>query len=65
MGMLTNVYVESTLRDAMQMDYQVILVSDGVTATDNNLLNNTLTNTRQFFGDVRTVQNIIDELNKN
>jgi ureidoacrylate peracid hydrolase len=63
-GVAANVCVESTVRDAMQMDYQVILVSDGVTATDETLLNSTLMNTRLFFGDVRTVQGIIDDVHE-
>ena len=61
-GVAANVCVESTIRDAMQLDYEVVLVSDGVTATDDALLEGTLTNTRLFFGDVRTTEGIIREL---
>ena len=61
-GVAANVCVESTLRDAMQLDYEVILISDGTTATDDMLLENTLENTYHFFGDVRTTENIISHL---
>jgi len=43
-----NICVESTLRDAMQLDYEVILVSDGTTATDDILRESTLANTYHF-----------------
>jgi len=58
-GVVANVCVESTLRDAMQLNYEVILVSDGITAINDAALENTLSNTYSFFGDVRTAQNII------
>jgi len=57
-GVAANVCVESTLRDAMQLDYEVILLSDGTTAPDDEALKMTLANTRQFFGDVRTTDEI-------
>jgi len=61
-GIAANVCVESTIRDAMQLDYEVLLVSDGVTAADDVLLESTLTNMRLFFGDVRTAKEIMEEL---
>ena len=64
-GIAANVCVESTIRDAMQLDYEVILVSDGTTASDEGALQNTLTNTRLFFGDVRTADEIAASLMKN
>lgn len=64
-GIAANVCVESTVRDAMQMDYEVVLVSDGVTATDDSLQESTLTNTRLFFGDVRSAGEIIEALSEN
>ena len=63
-GIAANVCVESTLRDAMQLDYEVVLVSDGTTAPDEAMLKNTLTNTRLFFGDVQKVDEIAANLNK-
>jgi len=61
-GIAFNVCVESTIRDAMQLDYEVVLVSDGVTGPDQALLQSTLKNTQLFFGDVRTTDDIIREL---
>ena len=61
-GVAANVCVESTVRDAMQLDYEVILVSDGTTATDDMLLESTLENTYHFFGDVLTLSSIIQKL---
>ncbi len=43
----------------MQLDYEVILVSDATTATSDMALENTLENTYHFFGDVRTTSDII------
>jgi len=61
-GIAANVCVESTVRDAMQMDYEVVLVSDGVTASNDTLRESTLMNTRLFFGDVRTAEEIMEAL---
>ena len=61
-GIAANVCVESTVRDAMQLDYEVVLVSDGIAAVDDALLEGTLTNTRLFFGDVRTAEEVMREL---
>ncbi len=57
-GVAANVCVESTVRDAMQMDYEVILVADGTTATSDALMENALRNTMLFFGDVRTAEEV-------
>lgn len=61
-GVAANVCVESTVRDAMQLDYEVILISDATTTFDEIFLEVTLMNTRLFFGDVRTTKSVIDEL---
>ena len=63
-GIAANVCVESTLRDAMQLDYEVVLVSDGTTAPEAAALQNTLYNTRLFFGDVQTADEIAIKLRK-
>ncbi len=63
-GVAANVCVESTIRDAMQLNYEVVLVSDGVTATNDTLLKSTLMNTKLFFGDVRTSEEIMESLKK-
>ncbi len=61
-GIAANVCVESTVRDAMQLDYEVALVADGVATFDQALLKSTLKNTMLFFGDVLTTQEIMDGL---
>jgi ureidoacrylate peracid hydrolase len=63
-GIAANVCVESTVRDAMQLNYEVVLVSDGVTASNETLLESTLTNTRLFFGDVRKAEDVMEALSK-
>jgi nicotinamidase-related amidase len=63
-GIAANVCVESTVRDAMQLNYEVVLVSDGVTGSNETLLESTLTNTRLFFGDVRTAKDVMGALGK-
>ncbi|GEM_PF-3979758 len=50
-GIAANVCVESTVRDAMQLDYEVVVVSDGTTTIDDAMLEGTLKNTHLFFGD--------------
>lgn len=64
-GVAANVCVESTVRDAMQLDYEVVLVSDGITAAPDALLESTLANTRLYFGDVRTSAEVMEALSKN
>jgi ureidoacrylate peracid hydrolase len=64
-GIAANVCVESTVRDAMQLNYEVVLVSDGVTASNETLLGCTLTNTRLFFGDVRKAEDVMEALREN
>ncbi|NQT77186.1 MAG: cysteine hydrolase [Bacteroidetes bacterium] len=61
-GVAANVCIESTVRDAMQLDYEVVLISDATTTFDEIFLEVTLMNTRLFFGDVRTTKSVIDEL---
>ncbi len=63
-GIAANICVESTLRDAMQLGYEVVLVSDGTAATSDTALENTLVNTYHFFGDVRTASDVIQTLEK-
>lgn len=63
-GVAANVCVESTLRDAMQLDYEVILVSDATTSFDVALMEATLVNTQLFFGDVRNTGEVVRELGR-
>jgi hypothetical protein len=41
---------------ALVVTYEVVLVSGGTTAPDDVVLKNILTNTRLFFGNVRTAE---------
>ncbi len=61
-GIAANVCVESAIRDAMQLDYEVALAADGVATFDQALLKSMLKNTMLFFGDVLTTHEIIDRL---
>src|SRR5712671_3955048 len=59
-GTATNVCCESTARDAMQMNYQVIFVSDG-NATNNDAEHNaTLNAMMALFADVMTTDEAVD-----
>ncbi|MFA6033138.1 MAG: isochorismatase family cysteine hydrolase [Myxococcota bacterium] len=63
-GVAANVCVESTIRDAMQLDYEVVLVPDATTSFDAVLMEATLTNTRLFFGDVKRTVEVIREVKR-
>lgn len=63
-GVAANVCVESTLRDAMQLDYEVVLVSDATTSFDAVLLEATFVNTQLFFGDVRSTGKVVKDLGR-
>lgn len=64
-GVAANVCVESTVRDAMQLDYEVTVVADATTSSDTALLKSTLKNTMLFFGDVRSTNEVVEELKRN
>lgn len=51
-GTATNVCVESTARDACMLDYDVVVVSDGVADTDFAAHDMSLKNLHRFFGHV-------------
>ncbi|HEX2334221.1 MAG TPA: isochorismatase family cysteine hydrolase [Burkholderiales bacterium] len=53
-GTKTNVCVECTARDAMMLDFKVVLVSDCTAALSDEEHRATLENVIQQFGDVRT-----------
>jgi ureidoacrylate peracid hydrolase len=63
-GLAANVCVESTARDAMQLDYEVILVKNATSTFDEILLEATLTNVKIFFGDVRSTEEVLEELRR-
>jgi ureidoacrylate peracid hydrolase len=53
-GTKTNVCCESTARDAMMLDFKVVLLSDCTAALSEDEQRGTLENVIQQFGDVRT-----------
>ncbi|MEW5822536.1 MAG: isochorismatase family cysteine hydrolase [Cyanobacteriota bacterium] len=59
-GLATNVCVESTIRDAMQLDYETFLISDATSTVDQILHHVTIVNVKLFFGEVYKTQEIID-----
>lgn len=61
-GVAANVCVESTFRDAMQLDYEVVLVSDGTAAASDAFMESTLGNARLYFGDVLTAAEVMEAL---
>jgi ureidoacrylate peracid hydrolase len=58
-GTLTNCCCESTARDAMQMNYKILFVSDATAALTDAEHNATLENIATLFGDVVTTQEIL------
>jgi ureidoacrylate peracid hydrolase len=58
-GTLTNVCCESTARDAMQRNYQVIFVADGNAALTDAEHNATLCNMATLFADVMTTIEVL------
>ncbi|MGD9914530.1 MAG: isochorismatase family protein [Rhizobiaceae bacterium] len=61
-GTKTNICCESTARDAMMMDFKVVMVSDGTAALSDDEHRAALENVIQQFGDVLTVDEIIERL---
>jgi ureidoacrylate peracid hydrolase len=61
-GTVTNVCCESTARDAMMLDYRVIMVADGNAANTDEEHAASLNNFLSFFGDVLTTDETIARL---
>jgi len=61
-GTATNVCCESSARDAMMLDYRVIMLSDANAATTDEEHAATLNNFMLFFGDVMTAEEAIARL---
>lgn len=57
-GVVTNVCVESTARDAMQHNYEVVIAADAVTSPFALAHAVALLNFRVFFGDVRSADDL-------
>jgi len=58
-GTKTNVCCESTARDAMMLDFKVVLLSDCTAALSPDEQRATLENVIQQFGDVRTADEVL------
>ncbi len=58
-GVATNVCCESTARDAMMLDYRVLMVSDACAAATDGEHAATLGNFYLFFGDVQATKEIV------
>ena len=61
-GTVTNCCCESTARDAMQMDYKIIFVSDGNAAFTDAEHNATLSSMVAIFADVMTADDVVAAL---
>jgi ureidoacrylate peracid hydrolase len=58
-GTVTNVCCESTARDAMQLNYEVIFVSDGTAAFTDAEHNGTLNSLCALFADVMSTEDVV------
>lgn len=58
-GVATNACCESTARDAMMMNYRVLMVSDACAAATDQEHAAALTNFYLFFGDVQTTDEVV------
>ncbi|GAB3760483.1 nicotinamidase-related amidase [Nocardioides ginsengisegetis] len=58
-GTVTNVCVESTVRDAATLGYRVVLVADACAAVDDATHNATLHTVYRSFGDVRPTAEVL------
>lgn len=63
-GTLTNCCCESTARDAMQMNYNIIFVADGNAALTDAEHNATLSNMTALFADVMRTEEVENVLNQ-
>ncbi len=61
-GTVTNVCCESTARDAMMLDYRVVMVADGNASTSDEEHAASLNNFLLYFGDVLTTDEIVGRL---
>lgn len=59
-GTVSNVCVESTVRDASTLDYRVVLVADGCAAASDRDHNATLHVVHRSYGDVRPTCEVVD-----
>lgn len=59
-GTKTNICCESTCRDAMQMDFRPMMISDATAALSDREHQSALENVIQQFGDVYTVEEVLE-----
>lgn len=63
-GTATNVCCESTARDAMMLNFKVLMVADGLATHTDEEHNATLSSFYGQFGDVQTVDEVIQSLER-
>jgi ureidoacrylate peracid hydrolase len=63
-GTKTNVCCEATARDAMMLDFKVVMVSDCCAALSDEEHRSALENIIQQFGDVMTGEEVVDRLRR-
>jgi ureidoacrylate peracid hydrolase len=63
-GTVTNTCCESSARDAMMLNYKVVLASDANAAHSDDEHNATLTNILRIFGDVLSTDEIVAHLSR-
>ena len=63
-GTKTNVCCEATARDAMMLDFKVVMVSDCCAALSDDEHRSALENTIQQFGDVMTSSEVVERLRR-
>ena len=63
-GTLTNICCETTARDAMQLNYKVVMLSDGCATRTDAEHNGTLVSVMNNFGDVADVDTVVARLRK-
>ncbi|HEY96480.1 MAG TPA: isochorismatase family protein [Dehalococcoidia bacterium] len=61
-GVATNICVETSLREASQLQYLPVLVSDACAATEQSRQQSSIDNIKEIFGWVTTSNNILEAL---
>jgi ureidoacrylate peracid hydrolase len=63
-GAVTNICCESSARDAVELDYKVIMISDALSGQAHGLHEATLSTFYRIFGDVRPSEEVIQLLRR-
>ena len=58
-GAVTNICCESSARDAVELDYKVLMISDALSGQAHGLHEATLATFYRIFGDVRPSEDVI------